>query len=675
MDKRTPKTKPTQRTIVITGFTAAAIITTIAALAFGIPTGAFTATELLDPGAATRYFLPLAIIVHDIAGALTVGTAFLAATTLRQPGKHRNRNYLPTSAATAIHRTLIASSTTWAIAALTSLILRYSSISASPLTDPTFGQQLTAAITGTAYFQYFTFALIAIAIAAVIAAGPPTPTLAAAVAALGSLAWYSIAQTGHAAAAGSHELAVSGWWLHALGASAWLGGLAALALAGAATPTNKLTNLRTSVERYSRIAFVAALIVIASGIINGALRFTHPKDLASWYGAMLITKTVLTTGLILAGYHHRTKLIPALKNATTWRPFWKIIGAELAGFSFIMGVSGILSRTASPRPDTPETTGITPAEIVTGQPLPPWPTGIHWLIEWAPDTLWVIVCFVLAERYLHGYRLLRARGDHWPAWKLALWLTAIITLAYLLNGAPMVYGTLLFSAHMLQHMLLSMLVPMMLVLASPLNLLLRATIGRSDGTRGIREWILWFVHTPWAQFFANPVVAAINFTGSIIIFYFSPLFAMAVSNHIGHHLMTVHFLLAGYLFAQVLIGDDPGIKRPAYPMRIVLLFATMAFHAFFGVSLMSSDSVIASTYFSSLGWGIDLLEDQRYGGGVAWGIGEVPTLVLALIVAMRWSQSDAAIAKRNDRKAERDGDADLKAYNDMLAQRRNQNPN
>lgn len=671
MQQQSDITKTKQRHTVIFGVAAALLLALVATLTFAIPSDTFTATELLDPGALTRYLLPVMIVGHDIAGTLTVGAAILAATALTTPGKHRTRNYLPERAAKAIHRTIIASSTIWALTALLSLILRYSSISASSLTDPTFGQQLTAAISNTAYFQYFTFALIVIAIAAVVAAGPKTPTTAAAVAALGAIAWYSIAQTGHAAAAGSHELAVSGWWIHAVGASAWLGGLATLAIAGALTKTTKITNLRTTVERYSRIAFVAALLVITSGVVNAALRFTHPRDLVSWYGAMLITKTILTTALVAAGYWHRTKLIQALGNATAWKPFWKLITAELAGFAIIMGVAGVLSRTASPRPDTPETTGITPAEIVTGQPLPPWPTGSTWLTEWAPDTLWVIVCFVLAERYLHGFRLLRARGDHWPIWKLALWLTATLTLAYLLNGAPMVYGTLLFSAHMLQHMLLSMLIPMLLVLSSPLNLLLRATTGRSDGTRGIREWILWLVHSPWAQFFAKPPVAAINFTGSIIIFYFSPLFALAVSNHIGHHLMTVHFLLAGYLFAQVLIGDDPGIKRPAYPMRLVLLFATMAFHAFFGVSLMSSDSIIASTYFSSLGWGIDLLEDQRQGGGVAWGIGEIPTLALALIVAMRWSQSDTALAKRNDRKAERDDDADLKAYNAMLAQRRN----
>jgi len=66
-------------------------------------------------------------------------------------------------------------------------------------------------------------------------------------------------------------------------------------------------------------------------------------------------------------------------------------------------------------------------------------------------------------------------------------------------------------------------------------------------------------------------------------------------------------------------------------------------------------------------WVGDLLADQRYGGGVAWAIGELPSLVLALIVAMQWFRSDSAESVRSDRQADRDGDAELRAYNERLA--------
>jgi putative copper resistance protein D len=100
----------------------------------------------------------------------------------------------------------------------------------------------------------------------------------------------------------------------------------------------------------------------------------------------------------------------------------------------------------------------------------------------------------------------------------------------------------------------------------------------------------------------------------------------------------------------------------------VLLFATMAFHAFFGVALIMGTAVLQPQYFSQVGrtWGGSLLSDQQFGGALAWGIGEVPTLVLALIVAVQWARTDEREARRLDRAADRDGDAELTAYNEML---------
>jgi cytochrome c oxidase assembly factor CtaG len=132
--------------------------------------------------------------------------------------------------------------------------------------------------------------------------------------------------------------------------------------------------------------------------------------------------------------------------------------------------------------------------------------------------------------------------------------------------------------------------------------------------------------------------------------------------------MMIHFVLAGYLFANGLVGVDPGPARVAYPLRVLLLFATMAFHAFFGVALTSTDTLLEATYFSSLGLGIDALADQHDGGAIAWGIGEVPTVGLALLVAYQWFRSDEREARRRDRRADRDGDAELDEYNRMLEQ-------
>ncbi|MEO7070540.1 MAG: cytochrome c oxidase assembly protein, partial [Nostocoides sp.] len=140
----------------------------------------------------------------------------------------------------------------------------------------------------------------------------------------------------------------------------------------------------------------------------------------------------------------------------------------------------------------------------------------------------------------------------------------------------------------------------------------------------------------------------------------------------GHLLMIAHFLLSGYLFAWVLIGIDPGPKKWSPLMLLVILFATVSFHAFFGVILTGSQTLLAPNFFQALQlpWLTSPIKDQVTAGEIAWGVGELPTLILALLVARAWFRSDGAEAARRDRKADRDGDADLVAYNAMLTRRR-----
>ena len=209
----------------------------------------------------------------------------------------------------------------------------------------------------------------------------------------------------------------------------------------------------------------------------------------------------------------------------------------------------------------------------------------------------------------------------------------------------------------------------MLVLGAPVTLLLRATDKRKDGSWGAREWVMWGLQTPWSRFLTNPVVAAAIFVGSLWVFYFSPILRWATSEHLGHQWMIIHFLISGYLFSLTMIGIDPVPNRAPYPFRLVILFATMASHAFFGVTIMTGDSLFLADWFGAMGrtWGATPLEDQATGGGIAWGIGELPTLALALVVAVQWSRSDRKEQKRKDRAEDRSGDSELNAYNAMLA--------
>jgi len=562
-------------------------------------------------------------------------------------------------------------SVVWALAAIAFLFGSYAVI--VPRTDSgptsTFGSAfieevwsfVTTIDLGTAILQ---MALAAI-VTSILVGFVRTPTLAmwALVPMLWAVGWQ--AQTGHAAGAADHHLAVSSLFLHLIGSAAWLGVITLVVLCRKQLGDNT----KDAVYRMSRMALWAAILVTVSGIGNAWLRFTDPADIfTSPYGRILILKiTLMFVVIALAGWHRRTTM-PRLTNADVQSRFWRVMSVDVWALVGVIGVAAVLSATAPPADLTPVDLP-TPAFYLTGYALPPAPTFLTWFTLWRLEIITAFVLVCVGVVYLMWTRRLARRGDAWPWYRTAWFMFGIVTMIWITQSGPAIYGTTTFSGHMVQHMMLVMVAPIPLALGAPVTLALRALTPRTDRSRGPREWVRVIVESRFMKFMANPLVAAANFAGSLIVFYYSPLFEFALRNHAGHLWMIVHFTLAGYLFANALVGIDPGPKRPSYPLRIVLLFATMGFHAFFGVTMMASRVLLAPTWFGLMGrtWGPDAIADQQYGGQIAWGIGELPTVLLAIGVVVAWRSADTREGKRKDRQADRDDDAELKRYNAMLA--------
>ena len=212
---------------------------------------------------------------------------------------------------------------------------------------------------------------------------------------------------------------------------------------------------------------------------------------------------------------------------------------------------------------------------------------------------------------------------------------------------------------------------------APVSLALRAlpAAGRA-APPGMREWLLAALHSPLSRFLTNPIVATVLFVAGFYGLYFGGIFDSAVGSHAGHLAMNLHFLLSGYLFYWVVIGVDP-TPRPIPPLaKVAVIFASLPLHAFFGVLLMGTKEVMGADYYRSLGlsWHTDLLGDQRLGGGIAWAAGELPLVIVMLALLVQWARSDDRIARRLDRAADLDDDAELVAYNAMLAEMSRRDP-
>ena len=287
---------------------------------------------------------------------------------------------------------------------------------------------------------------------------------------------------------------------------------------------------------------------------------------------------------------------------------------------------------------------------------------------WRFDWLWVAVIAVLGLSYAWALWKLARTGGRWSPLRAVSWFAGLALLMYATSGGLAIYARVLFSAHMVEHMSLTMIIPVFLVLGSPVTLLLRALEPRQDGTRGPREWILRLVHSTWGKVVTHPIFASVNFAASIVIFYFTDLLSVTLRYHVGHEFMMAHFLFTGYMFALVLVGQDPIPYRPPHFMRLVLLIATMVYHAFVGVTIMGMDTLLEASWFGNMGrpWGASAIEDQQTGGALMWGIGELPTAILAVVVAIQWAMDGKRENRRVDREADRTGDAELEAYNEMM---------
>ncbi|WP_245601312.1 cytochrome c oxidase assembly protein [Mycetocola saprophilus] len=626
-------------------------------------------TALVNPGNLVLWGLPVARVMHDLFASVTIGMLLLA--TFILPGQKSVPGRTSRIQERAVYWAGWAA-WTWFFAALAVLLFTAANTFGEPITAPSYLSNLIQYVTGIDLGIALALSLALVLVCAIITTFARRLSWVAAANAIGVLALLPLALSGHAAGTDEHSNAVNSLAVHIVGVTVWVGGLIAVLVFRNATRKR----FPVVVERYSIVAGWAFAAVAFSGVVNASLRLTTPSDLwTTAYGQLLLVKIIILVLLGLAGARYRTSLIPKLRqDPASKKLFVRMIIAEVAFMAIAMGASVALSRSAPPVPQVPLPTSGEVDDAVRsallGFEVPPPVTPWRMITEFHADWFWIGAAVVGAGLYIRTVLRLRKRGDKWPLFRTICWVLGCVGLIYVTSGGPGVYGETSFSTHMIQHMGLMMFVPPLLVLGGPVLLALRTLPVRTDGSRGLREWILVLVHSRYLKLLSHPAVAGAIFAGSLVVFYYSGWFEWSMFTHQGHFLMTVHFLASGYLFFWVLIGVDPGPGRPIYPLRLILLLATLAFHAFFGLSLMSATDILAEPWWTAMRFTDHdaLLADQGVGGGIAWGAGEFPTVLVAIVVVVQWMRSEERAAKRYDRRADRDGDAELNAYNARLAQ-------
>lgn len=650
---------PRSRTLT---FGSIVVATAIAATAIGLilAGGAYEIAPIgiTDTGPLIGWGVAVLRILTDLAGILTVGF-LISAAFLDPSGKDGVLS-------AAGRKDVIRGS--WSAAIWATLAL----IQAIFLLAYVLGVSLAEAITPSVVSTYATDVpatralIVMFFIAAVIALGgfiTATTDISAAGVVLALIAVSLPSLAGHGSGLGDHALALTAGVAHVVAAAIWVGGLAVLLFHA----VKRDIPLGRALERFSPLALIAIVLLAVSGLSNAYTRLNSFDELfTNGYGQVILIKITLIVVLGFFGYLLRRRVIPTMSEPGAGKRFIKVAVVELMIMASAVGLGVALATSAYPRV---EEFLPTLGESLLGYPYPPAPTVANVVFGFRFEPFFLTGALIAAALYVAGYLRLRTRGDAWPIMRLISWIVGISIIIWCTNSGIALYSQVSVGLHMVNHMTLTMLGPIFLVLGAPATLALRALKPSRTGERGPREWLVLLLNSKLNGLATNPFFVFVIYVIGLYGLYLTPAFGWLMGSHIGHVVMQLHFILAGYLFYWVLIGIDARPHPLPYWGRIVLLLLAISVHAFFSVILMMGTTPMAIEWYGVVrpDWVVDPLADTLFGGQVAWGVAEFPALIVFLVIMVQWSRSDDREAKRVDRQAERDGDAELKAYNDRLA--------
>jgi putative copper resistance protein D len=270
-----------------------------------------------------------------------------------------------------------------------------------------------------------------------------------------------------------------------------------------------------------------------------------------------------------------------------------------------------------------------PAERATSATEPPYPACISTklVLGWTFAPIPTVVLTATALLYAWGV----TRRPGWPRGRWLAFAAGLVVLLIALCSDLARVDSTRFTAHVAQHLLLSLVAPPLLALGAPVTLLLQA------GSRRTQERVLAILHSRPVVMITHPLVAWVVFGGSTIALYSTPLYAQTLHHPWLHDVVHIHFVLAGVLFFWPVVGIDPGRWRLGHAARLLYVLVALPFHAIVGLALISTRAPL---------WSAHTLADQQAGGGAMLLGGDLVTLAVIAIVFRQWVAADQRLAAR-----------------------------
>jgi putative copper resistance protein D len=259
----------------------------------------------------------------------------------------------------------------------------------------------------------------------------------------------------------------------------------------------------------------------------------------------------------------------------------------------------------------------------------------HW--QFAPIVTGVVV--VLAG--LYGWGVVRVARRHparpWPAWRTGMFAAGLLVIVLATQSGIGAYDDTLFYDHMIQHLMLLMVAPPLLITGQPLTLLLHAS------RNPLHTWAKRALRSRLASFLTWPVFGAVAYALSVMAAHLTGIANLVERNETAHNAEHAAFVLIGYLFFLPIIGREPIRWRLSYPVRFVILVLLMPVDTFTGLALgyggPNSPGVPTGPRPA---WAPSPVSDLHLGGAVMWIGGDAIMFGLMMLVFLMWSRDDRA---------------------------------
>jgi putative membrane protein len=294
-----------------------------------------------------------------------------------------------------------------------------------------------------------------------------------------------------------------------------------------------------------------------------------------------------------------------------------------------------------------------PGPVLAHGPVPAEaPTVANLVLGWTIESAVLLPLLAAALGWIWIVR--RIDRDHpsnpVPRRRSAALLGGLAVIAIALMSGIDTYDTSLFSVHMVQHLLLTLVAAPLIALGAPITTLLRVA------TPNVRQSvILPVLHSRALKILSFPVVAWLLFAGVMWGTHFSPIFDRSLEDPFVHDLEHGLYLATGLLFWWPAVGLDPSPWRMPHPVRSMYVFLQMPQNTFLAVTILNSPFPLYPHYATlSRPWGPSALLDQQLAGGLMWIGGDVLFIVAIGAIVGGWMLHEKRHEAANDRRVDRE---------------------